>query len=182
MPRRREYALFIALMAGTAALAAVVAFAGSLLFSGPPKTVAASGPQGVARTPAARAHSTGHWLATWAAAPVNGAIDQDRGTDPALRTIRNVVHTSIGGDAARVTLSNLFGTHPLLIDRVTVNALPVTFRGAASATVAMRRADHQRPRRRPGRRRLRSRRHPAHPQGPGPGHRPPQQPPDVLHR
>ncbi|MFI6649865.1 SGNH/GDSL hydrolase family protein [Streptomyces sp. NPDC050529] len=136
MPRRREYALFIALMAGTAALAAVVAFAGSLLFSGPPKTVAASGPQGVARTPAARAHSTGHWLATWAAAPVNGAIDQDRGTDPALRTIRNVVHTSIGGDAARVTLSNLFGTHPLLIDRVTVNTLPVTFRGAASATVA----------------------------------------------
>ncbi len=136
MPRRREYALFIALMAGTAALAALVAFAGSLLFSGSPaKTVVASGPQGVARTPAAPAHSAGRWLATWAAAPVNGALESDRGTHPALRTIRNVVHTSIGGDAARITLSNLFGTHPLLIDRVTVNASPVTFRGAPSATV-----------------------------------------------
>ncbi|MFI6948352.1 SGNH/GDSL hydrolase family protein [Streptomyces sp. NPDC050422] len=138
MPRRQGYALLIALVVGTAALAAVVAFAGSLLFSGPPrvKTVAAPGPQGVTRTPAAPAHSTGLWLATWAAAPVRGETDPEQGTDPRLRTIRNVVHTSIGGDAARVTLSNLFGTHPLLIDHVTVNTLPVTFRSAPSVTVA----------------------------------------------
>ncbi|MER7723138.1 SGNH/GDSL hydrolase family protein [Streptomyces sp. NPDC096323] len=136
MPRRHESALLIALVAGTAALAAVVAFAGALLFSGPSRAkTAAAGPQGAGRAPAAPAHSAGHWLATWAAAPVQGQIDQ--GTDPALRTIRNVVHTSIGGDAARVTLSNLFGTHPLLIDQVTVNALPVTFRGAPSVTVAV---------------------------------------------
>ncbi|MEU9090090.1 SGNH/GDSL hydrolase family protein [Streptomyces sp. NPDC048428] len=139
MPRRHEYALLIALMVGTAALAAVVAFAGSLLFSGPPrvKTAAAPGPQGVARTPAAPAHSTGRWLATWAAAPVRGEIEPDQGTHPALRTIRNVVHTSIGGSGARITLSNLFGTHPLFIDRVTVNSVPVTFRSAPSVTVAV---------------------------------------------
>lgn len=137
MPRRQGYPLLIALVVGTAALAAVVAFAGSLLFSGPrAKTVATPGPQGVARTPAAPAHSTGLWLATWAAAPVRGETDPEQGTDPRLRTIRNVVHTSIGGDAARITLSNLFGTHPLLIDRVTVNTLPVTFRNAPSVTVA----------------------------------------------
>lgn len=139
MPRRQGSALLIALLVGTAVLAAVVAFTGSLLFSQPrAKAVAAAGPQGVARTPAAPAHSTGLWLATWAAAPVLGEeADPDQGTDPHLRTIRNVVHTSIGGDAARITLSNLFGTHPLLIDRVTVNSLPVTFRGAPSVTVAV---------------------------------------------
>ncbi|WP_406450536.1 SGNH/GDSL hydrolase family protein [Streptomyces sp. NBC_00876] len=136
MPRRQGYALLIALVAGTAALAAAVAFAGSLLFSGPrAKAAATTGPQGVARTPAAPAHSTGLWHATWAAAPVAGAKDPAQGQDQSRRTIRNVVHTSIGGDAARLTLSNLFGTQPLLIDHVTVNTRPVTFRGAPSVTV-----------------------------------------------
>lgn len=137
MPRRQGSFLLIALLVGTAVLAAVVAFTGSLLFSQPRTRAVAAGPQGVARPPAAPAHSTGLWLATWAAAPVLGETDPEQGTDPHLRTIRNVVHTSIGGDAARITLSNLFGTHPLLIDRVTVNNLPVTFRRAPSVTVAV---------------------------------------------
>ncbi|MEU3223685.1 SGNH/GDSL hydrolase family protein [Streptomyces sp. NPDC006976] len=137
MPRRQGYALLIALVAGTAALAAAVAFAGSLLFSGPRATAAAStAPQGVARTPAAPAHSSGNWLATWAAAPVVGVSDPDQARDQSRRTIRNVVHTSVGGTQARVTLSNLFGTRPLLIDHVTVDTRPVTFGGAPSVTVA----------------------------------------------
>ncbi|MEW1686765.1 SGNH/GDSL hydrolase family protein [Streptomyces sp. NPDC091265] len=137
MPRRQGYALLIALVAGTAALAAVVAFTGSLLFSGSrPKATATTGPQGRARTPAAPAHSSGLWLATWAAAPVLGAADPNHGQDLTHRTVRNVVHTSIGGNAARITLSNLFGTQPLLIDNVTVNTRPVTFRGAPTTTVA----------------------------------------------
>lgn len=137
MPRRQGSALLIALLVGTAALAALVAFTGSLLFTEPrAKAVAAAGPQGVARTPAAPARSTGLWLATWAAAPVLGATDPEQGPDPSLRTIRNVVHTSIGGDAARITLSNLFGTQPLLVDHVTVNAVPVTFRNATYVTIA----------------------------------------------
>ncbi|NEC08642.1 SGNH/GDSL hydrolase family protein [Streptomyces sp. SID7909] len=137
MPRRQGYALLIALVAGTAALAAAVAFAGSLLFNGDRATAAAATtPQGVAHSPAAPAHSSGHWLATWAASPVAGLADPAQAQDQSSRVIRNVVHTSIGGTEARVTLSNLFGTQPLLIDRVTVNTRPVTFRGASSVTVA----------------------------------------------
>ncbi|WP_405936933.1 SGNH/GDSL hydrolase family protein [Streptomyces sp. NBC_00726] len=137
MPRRQGYALLIALVAGTAALAAAVAFAGSLLFTGDRATAAAAtAPQGVAHSPAAPAHSSGHWLATWAASPVAGVADPAQAADQSGRVIRNVVHTSIGGTEARVTLSNLFGTRPLLIDRVTVNTRPVTFRGASSVTVA----------------------------------------------
>ncbi|WNI24564.1 SGNH/GDSL hydrolase family protein [Streptomyces sp. ITFR-16] len=136
MPRRQGYTLLITLVAGTAALAAVVAFAGSLLFSGSrAKAAATTSPQGAVRTPAAPAHSTGLWAATWAAAPVGGVADPAQARDQTRRIIRNVVHTSIGGDAARVTLSNLFGTSPLLIDQVTVNTRPVTFRGTPSVTV-----------------------------------------------
>ncbi|MGW2177833.1 SGNH/GDSL hydrolase family protein [Streptomyces sp. NPDC001732] len=139
MPRRQGYALLIALLAGTAVLAAAVAFTGTLLFSGSdgrPAPIAVPGPRTVARTPAAPAHSAGLWAATWAAAPIAGVSDTAHGSALNRRTIRNVVHTSIRGDAARVTLSNVFGTRPLYLDRVTVNARPVTFGGSARATVA----------------------------------------------
>ncbi|GGV88800.1 SGNH hydrolase [Streptomyces gelaticus] len=137
MPRRQGYALLIALVAGTAALAAAVAFAGPLLFSGSrPQSVTAPDPRSVARTPAAPAHSTGLWAATWAAAPVAGVTDSSDGSALHRRTIRNVVHTSIGGDAARITLSNVFGTRPLVVERATVSSRPVTFRGADRVTVA----------------------------------------------
>ncbi|MFF5333982.1 SGNH/GDSL hydrolase family protein [Streptomyces sp. NPDC013181] len=137
MPRRQGLTLLIALLAGTAALAAAVAFAGSLLFTGERATAAAStAPQGAAKAPAAPAHSAGHWLATWAAAPVTGVADPAQARDQSRRIIRNVVHTSVGGSEARVTLSNLFGTRPLLVDHVTVNTRPVTFGGTASVTIA----------------------------------------------
>jgi lysophospholipase L1-like esterase len=139
MPRRQGYALLIALVAGTAALAAAVAFAGSLLFSGSdarPKQIAVPDPRSVTRTPAAPAHSTGLWAATWTAAPVTGVVDSYNSSALGRRTVRNVVHTSIGGDAARITLSNVFGTRPLVMDRVTVNTRPVTFAGAGTVTVA----------------------------------------------
>ncbi|MGW2084812.1 SGNH/GDSL hydrolase family protein [Streptomyces sp. NPDC001880] len=139
MPRRQGYALLIALVAGTAALAAAVAFVGPLLFSGSgsrPEQITAPDPRSAAREPAAPAHSTGLWAATWTAAPVAGVADSSNGSALHQRTIRNVVHTSIGGDAARITLSNVFGTRPLVVDRATVSGRPVTFRGAGSVTVA----------------------------------------------
>ncbi|MFD8742680.1 SGNH/GDSL hydrolase family protein [Streptomyces sp. NPDC059616] len=139
MPRRQGYALLIALVAGTAALAAAVAFAGSLLFSGSgarPQQIAVPDPRSVARTPAAAAHSTGLWAATWTAAPATGVVDSYNGSALNRRAIRDVVHTSIGGDAARITLSNAFGTRPLVMDRVTVSTRPVTFAGARTVTVA----------------------------------------------
>lgn len=36
------------------------------------------------------------------------------------QTLRQVVHTSVGGDQARVTISNRFGTRPLAVGRATV--------------------------------------------------------------
>src|SRR4051794_23770785 len=50
-------------------------------------------------------HAAGGWIGTWATAP-SGRVDNGC----ADCTIRDVVHTSIGGYAVRVHLSNVFGT------------------------------------------------------------------------
>ncbi|AVH55840.1 MULTISPECIES: SGNH/GDSL hydrolase family protein [Streptomyces] len=85
------------------------------------------------------------WTGTWEAAA--------SGTGPALpgASIRNVVHTSVGGRAARVRFSNRLGTAPLQLGAVTLAlqqggapaspaAVPgslrtVTFAGASSVTI-----------------------------------------------
>ncbi|MFD7711815.1 SGNH/GDSL hydrolase family protein [Streptomyces sp. NPDC059786] len=85
------------------------------------------------------------WTGTWEAAPT--------GTTRALPgdTVRNVVHTSIGGSVLRVRVTNRFGSAPLRLGSVTValqrrgrpgspRAVPGTVRharfgGAPSATV-----------------------------------------------
>uniref|UniRef100_A0AAU1LRS3 SGNH/GDSL hydrolase family protein n=1 Tax=Streptomyces sp. NBC_00148 TaxID=2903626 RepID=A0AAU1LRS3_9ACTN len=133
MPRRQGYALLIALVAGTAALAAAVAFGTSLTAGQRQEPLSGSRTHAAARNPAAPAHSTGAWVATWTAAPVSAEPDARRGYPGS--TVRNIVHTSVGGDAARITLSNLFGTAPLVIDQATVNTRPVTFRGRSTVTV-----------------------------------------------
>jgi lysophospholipase L1-like esterase len=87
------------------------------------------------------------WTGTWETAP--------SGTAPALpgASIRNVVHTSVGGSAARVRVSNRLGTAALQLDAVTValqewgrptspNAAPgslrvATFAGRRSVTIPM---------------------------------------------
>jgi lysophospholipase L1-like esterase len=94
---------------------------------------------------APRARPTGPWTGTWQgtmAAAMDGGC--------ANCTTRDVVHTSIGGTAVRVRLSNVFGTAPLLVGHTTV-ALPavpgtaqvapgtlrqVTFHRRAAVTVA----------------------------------------------
>ncbi|MFE2535157.1 SGNH/GDSL hydrolase family protein [Streptomyces sp. NPDC059371] len=85
------------------------------------------------------------WTGTWEAAA--------SGTVPALpgASIRNVVHTSVGGGAARVRLSNRLGTRPLRLGSVTLalqlpgepgspravagSVRAVTFSGAGPVTV-----------------------------------------------
>ncbi|MGW3658246.1 hypothetical protein ACWD6R_22295 [Streptomyces sp. NPDC005151] len=76
MPRRQGTALLIALVAGTAALAAFMAYAGSALFSRAGSQQV--GAQPAARPPAAPAHSTGVWVATWAGAPMAGVAERKR--------------------------------------------------------------------------------------------------------
>ena len=62
------------------------------------------------------------WVGTWAtAASANQVSFSDQ-------TLRQVVHTSIGGDAARVQLSNVFGAQPL-----TLSSLFLAKRGAGMA-------------------------------------------------
>lgn len=91
------------------------------------------------------AETAPRWTGTWEAAP--------SGTTAALpgASIRNVVHISVGGSAARIRVSNRLGTAPLRLDAVTValqrrdptpgpDAVPgslraATFDGATSVTV-----------------------------------------------
>jgi len=63
--------------------------------------------------------STGVWVGSWAAAPAGG----EPGTEAhgmAGRTVRNVVHTGVGGTSARITLSNLYGSLPLTVTHATL--------------------------------------------------------------
>jgi lysophospholipase L1-like esterase len=96
-----------------------------------------------AALPAAMAQTTVPWTGTWAVSPWttgdNGFTNQ---------TIRQIVHTSIAGNSARVHLSNLFGSQPLVIGnaRMALRAngattvagsdRALTFGGKASVTIA----------------------------------------------
>ncbi|MEV4343256.1 GDSL-type esterase/lipase family protein [Actinoplanes sp. NPDC049596] len=82
------------------------------------------------------------WTGTWATAMQDG-----KGEGFQQETLRQVVRTTVGGDAVRVRLSNEFGTAPLPVSAVhlakhtgkgtideSTNA-PVTFGGADSVTI-----------------------------------------------
>lgn len=105
-----------------------------------------SGPGPIATPrPESRSAARDTWTGTW-----EGAAS---GTAPALpgASIRNVVHTSVGGRAARVRLSNRLGTAPLQLGSVTLalqlpgvptrpgavvsSVRTVTFGGARSLTL-----------------------------------------------
>lgn len=81
--------------------------------------------------------STGVWVGAWAAAPAGGepgtAADGMAG-----RTVRNVVHTGVGGSAARVTLSNAYGDRPLTVTHATL-AVAAHDDGPAAAPGTLRR-------------------------------------------
>jgi lysophospholipase L1-like esterase len=51
------------------------------------------------------------WTGTWAVSPMRG----DAGEGFNQQTLRQIVHTSVGGHRARIHISNLFGTRPLTI-------------------------------------------------------------------
>jgi lysophospholipase L1-like esterase len=94
------------------------------------------------------------WVAIWtaspmAAAPAKQAAPDDfsaRGFDD--QTIRNIVWTSAGGQAARIRLSNQFGTRPVTFGQIDIGLSAggpfvvggtshrVTFQGSTSVTIA----------------------------------------------
>ncbi|MEU0883733.1 SGNH/GDSL hydrolase family protein [Lentzea sp. NPDC005914] len=99
---------------------------------------------GGSSVPEVQGHAA-EWIGTWQAAPASAQAGTDLGHPN--KTIRNVVHTSIGGKSARVRLSNAFGTAPVLMGHVTVGlstgssaVVPgslrdVTFGGLPSVTI-----------------------------------------------
>ncbi len=85
------------------------------------------------------------WVGTWAAAPVKAENTKD-GLGLADTTYRQIVRTSLGGKALRITLSNEFGTEPLHIAAASValvngqdgtvkQARSVTFSGASAIVI-----------------------------------------------
>ena len=107
--------------------------------------------------PAAGAQNNGQsWIGTWATAPVllpppKTRTTLDLGAEPMLiqgQSLRQIVHTSLGGAAVRVALTNLFGDGPLEIgsahvalrrDGATIEpaaAGALQFDGRASVTIA----------------------------------------------
>ncbi|QUQ70070.1 SGNH/GDSL hydrolase family protein [Kutzneria sp. CA-103260] len=85
------------------------------------------------------------WVGTWEAAPASGVDNTPNGYPN--YSIRNVVHTSVGGSEARIRLSNRYGTSPVTFGHVTVGVqarvgtadaaalATVKFHGATSTTV-----------------------------------------------
>jgi lysophospholipase L1-like esterase len=70
------------------------------------------------------------WVGTWATAVEGGGRSFDG------HTLRQSVHTSIGGDIARLRLTNEFGDRPLTVGAVRLaGSVPVTFGGGTSVTI-----------------------------------------------
>ncbi|MFI7098491.1 SGNH/GDSL hydrolase family protein [Streptomyces sp. NPDC050161] len=121
-----------ALLAGLAAVVVLVSTAIFVGFGGNGGLGTTGNPP---RDPAAPA-AAGQWVGTWsaaAAAAEPGTLDGYAGM-----SIRNVVHTSVGGSSARIQLSNLYGTRPLPVSHASL-ALAATTGNPTAATGSMRR-------------------------------------------
>ena len=91
-------------------------------------------------------NAASRWVGTWEAAPASGEDNTPVGF-PNF-SIRNVVHTSVGGSQARIRLTNRYGTSPITFGHVTLGVqarvgtadaaslVTVKFNGAVSTTVA----------------------------------------------
>lgn len=115
--------------------------------SGAPQGSTPHGPQASAparlRVQAARVS----WVATWAASPMAASDTKQAAQGFGNQTVRDMIYTSVGGDALHVRLSNLFGTRPLTIGRASVGVVldgarlvpgsdsPSTFGGRAAVTI-----------------------------------------------
>ncbi|MFF8450293.1 SGNH/GDSL hydrolase family protein [Streptomyces leeuwenhoekii] len=134
MTQGRGYALLAAVVATIVALSAAL-YVGVAADDGTSKSGGLAGGR-PPHNPAAPA-STGTWVGTWATAPA--AAEPGTGaTGLAGRSVRNVVHTTVGGTSARITLSNLYGRSPLTITHASL-ALAAGADSAAAVPGTMRR-------------------------------------------
>lgn len=65
-----------------------------------------------------KASAAQRWIGTWSASPM--ALPNTGGTLAERVTLRETVHVSLGGSTLRVTLTNEFGTEPLLLESAAV--------------------------------------------------------------
>ncbi|MER6137152.1 SGNH/GDSL hydrolase family protein [Streptomyces sp. NPDC001815] len=132
MTKRHGYALLAAIVAVIVAISAAI-YVGVAADDGAQTTVAGG------RTPhnSAAPASVGTWVGAWAASPA-GSEPGTEVNGMAGRSVRNVVHVGVGGTAARITLSNLYGQQPLSITHASV-AVAATANNAAAAADSMRR-------------------------------------------
>ncbi len=87
------------------------------------------------------------WVTTWSASPQAAVPGSPAATGFSDQTVRNIVFTSVGGDALRLQLANTFGSTPLSVGGVTVAVAgpgasvapgtvhPVTFGGSRSIQI-----------------------------------------------
>ncbi|WP_221355849.1 SGNH/GDSL hydrolase family protein [Streptomyces beigongshangae] len=132
MTKRHGYALLAAIIAVIVAISAAI-YVGVASDDGAETTV----PDGRGPNNPAAPASVGTWVGAWSASPVG----PEPGTEVngmAGRSVRNVVHVGVGGSAARITLSNLYGQQPLGITRASV-AVADGADGAAADAGTMRR-------------------------------------------
>lgn len=127
--------------ATVAALAVTAVLAAALGLSVLHRRAATPEPRATPRATPVHSVAPGPWVGSWAVAMQRG----DRAF--AAQTLRQIVHTSIGGSAVRVRFSNQFGTAPLTItdgyvarpaQGGTVKAATnrkLTFGGRASVTI-----------------------------------------------
>src|SRR3954447_9651616 len=72
-----------------------------------------------------------HWVGTWGAAPapqLDPAAMRAQKLEFQNQTLRQIVHSSIGGDTVRVRLSNAFGPEP-----AEIGAAPIALRASGAA-------------------------------------------------
>ncbi|MEV0636925.1 SGNH/GDSL hydrolase family protein [Streptomyces sp. NPDC050619] len=128
MTRRHGYALLASIVAVIVALSAAI-YVGVASDAGSEGTTLTGGnPSRDAAAPA----STGVWVGSWSASPV-GAEPGTEIAGLAGRSVRNVVHASIGGTSARITLSNLYGQSPLTITHASIAVAADTDTAEAAA-------------------------------------------------
>src|SRR5262245_61394580 len=104
-----------AVLAGTAAAGAAIALA---LAGGSP--AAASPDRAPGAAPAPAHGGGGPWVTSWSASPQVAVPGTLSATGFDNQTVRDIVFTSTGGNAARVVLTNAFGTSPLRVGHVTL--------------------------------------------------------------
>ncbi|MFE9306193.1 SGNH/GDSL hydrolase family protein [Streptomyces sp. NPDC006706] len=132
MTRRHGYALLTAIVALIVVVSAAI-YAGIASGTGRLTDAPAAGrAPGHSAAPA----SSGTWVATWATSPA-AAEPGTAINGMAGRSVRNVVHTSVAGTSARITLSNLYGQAPLNVTHASIAVAGDAT--AAAATRTMRR-------------------------------------------